>query len=442
MFFLIRFDCSFFIWLHSAMNEFKDFITFTVSPYVPAANALIVSAPNYREAPSPCASTYSGHSDVSSSTFSADTFTSLSPMPIDMDFGELSMDINPAPSVLTAFDLAAEEKFWTKVASLLMRIHANSTIETYNNVYNHCARLNLQFSPEIELIEQWLCNDFSATNASVSTHFQGPLQEMDVFPNSIISDEFLYQYPNWSSHSFLGNMYLIRCICQSVIEEQKTDDPCIDAWSLQMLLVALLIGPQYSVELARATLFAIIPSTWCTRDIFAGGLLRQYLNQQLSFLFKQLQEFNAPENVSTQFPADIYNRCQEVFHHLNNFIGPGKVSDWIAFFEDYTNLLEMQSQPIFEIPSSDLWLAGLKQEWSLLTEHSFAYFPCLSGIPHSVVRVFNNDQNQRMVALSYHGHSQIKLKPVDSIRNPFTLAQIANWERNSSFSFPDSSHSY
>jgi hypothetical protein len=145
-----------------------------------------------------------------------------------------------------------------------------------------------------------------------------------------ISEDVFESYSSWYDMEVFQRYHYLACIASMICNEQQDfpDEPNLDIWCFQFMLVALLEGPDYIVNIVQSMLQPVIANSalWLSRYVFSGGMVRNALIHQ------------TPSSIS----KDGYKYVCKVVRHLIDT----RVSDWEAFFEQYENFEDFKRQAV------------------------------------------------------------------------------------------------
>jgi len=350
-----------------------DFISFNTTPYNPQPNHRKVHVKHLVIPPI-------------SVNVDAQTFPLVLP-PLTGNLAVAAQDVIPPFPIQETKDTAYEERktpkdtnpFWEHLAAVVSRLP--SCQGRFNDIYDHCQRMNLQGSPLPCVIDSWIAQDYQTLYATHNDpRFAPNFEPTAYFEEDILSEDYIAAYHKWSLLSWCQRYYITYCIGKSIDQDRTEDEPNLDAWSLQILLCNILSGSDYLRQQTLRLLSGLNLNLWCDRYIFAGGMLRHQLLQEAS--------------------TDLFHHhVDTVMNIILSMMGPGegKITDWVAFFEHFDNLsatLDMINKNLLIHDSIEIILPT----WKKLTDQDFKDNKCREGIFESVVEVLGDK-----VKLKYHG---------------------------------------
>jgi len=245
-----------------------------------------------------------------------------------------------------------------------------------------------------------------------------------VFPRHVLTDDFLDEHRLWSSMSPLHRYYCLAATINGISEEKSFDDPTLESWSFQFLMLCRLYGTPRLQTKAGQILQELPLQVWCSRYLYCGGLVRTAVTDAL----QQLTNTSDPH-----FEYDLYEVCRLIDATVveKPYTGQKKPSDWVAFFEQYENLgsfmtsLYQYLESRQEKNSMYLLLQAFANTLNRLTPEDFVTYRMKEGIFEKVTNVVDDT-----VFVKYRGCPRPILVPRDRLRDPRIVTEISNFVPN------------
>jgi hypothetical protein len=303
-------------------------------------------------------------------------------------------------------------KFHASLASLMQKIATllllptqdrNTNTKIYDSVFQYCQQTSMETEPSATQIIQWLQGDFGDHSELNKSLWSAPCALLfSTFPDDVIPDGVLRQHLSWLDMTVLQRYYYLYCISKIVDQERQMDDPLIEPWCFQFLLVGILHGEPLFRQVAQKILQDIDLKTWCSKDIFCGGLVRNSLIRYWCLR----EHIYTPREVSEKVVVQVILQTMEQ-----------KICTWTGFFEQEENYQEFQKQLVATMPSeAKESYPYLTQLADALKQVSFAGYKMQIGM-FQCIRSIHDD----MVELQYHGCPRAIWVQQNKISDPYIL---------------------
>ena len=246
-------------------------------------------------------------------------YESLSNMELDELFQGNTIDYSP---------------LWSNIVHIISKIHPYFTDEIGDSISKHCRTIHLTSAPSSDLIDFWLSHNSTEINSctEIFVNSGSPSISMTVCKpcdNDTLDDSFFLLFPDWNSHNSLEKYYFTHCISRSFNAYQD-----LESYALQFLMVNALHGSTHLRNQSWNILSNSKLNQICSRDAFTGGMVRRYilnalnslLNGDVHLLDPLIEILDLVLKLVVTGSKDPYNLKPE--------------DDWVAFFEQYSNLRE------------------------------------------------------------------------------------------------------
>jgi hypothetical protein len=228
-----------------------------------------------------------------------------------------------------------EISFWTNIAHLISKI-AGVGPDRYNTfhqaVLDHCQTLHLRQEPSEIQILRWIFGDFSThPNENVSLSNDPAFQlTFRVFEDDMLDDDTLANHLQWHQMTNFQRYYYLYCTTKRIEEEKSQDDPYLDPWSFQYLVLCMLFGSDYIFEKAHTLLKSLNLNIWCSEYLYSGGLVRQGMLTAMSY------------SATNYDHRRLLSVLDVVLGTIQDQQDASKIGYWVAFFEQRENLEQFQ----------------------------------------------------------------------------------------------------